>query len=95
MAKAIKLYLKAGELGCAPGYYNLGCSYQYGGNGVEADKEMTKYYWELAAMNRDVTARHNLGGLEVAAGNEHRALKHYILSARTGYKLSLTRVWQS
>ena len=92
MAKANELYLKAGELGCASGYYNFGFSYQYGGNGVEVDKEMTKYYWELAAMNRDVTARHNLGVLEEGAGNDQRAFKHYILAASAGHPESLAVV---
>ena len=92
MAKANELYLKAGELGCASGYYNFGFSYQYGGNGVEVDKEKVKYYWELAAMNRDVTARHNLGVLEEGAGNDQRAFKHYILAASAGHPESLAVV---
>ena len=63
MAKAIKLYLKAGEPRCASGYYNLGYSYQYGGNGVEVDKGMTKYYWELAAMMGDTNLEGITGNL--------------------------------
>ena len=37
-------------------------------------------------------ARHNLGCIEVDAGNVHRAYKHFILSARAGYKDSLDAV---
>jgi TPR repeat protein len=43
MAKANELYLRAGQLGCAEAYYNLGCSY-YNGEGVEVDKKKTENY---------------------------------------------------
>ena len=86
--KANELYLKAGELGCAAAYLNLGISYD-NGDGVEVDKKKEKYYYELAAMNGCVGARHNLGCLEGVAGNEHRAYKHFILAARAGLKQSL------
>ena len=92
-AKANELYLKAGELGCAPAYFNLGSSY-YNGDGVEIDKERAMHYFELAAMNGDVKARHNLGYIEAQAGNFLRAYKHLILSARAGYKQSLEAVKQ-
>ena len=36
--KANELYLRAGELGCAEGYFNLGNSYR-NGRGVEMDKK--------------------------------------------------------
>ena len=88
IAKATELWLKAGELGCAEGYYNLGNSYYYG-RGVEIDKKKAKHYWELAAMTGDVDARYNLGCMEGRAGNHERAYKHYILSAKGGYKGSL------
>ena len=82
-AKANELLLRAGELGFAEAYYNLGVSY-YSGLGVEVDKKKAKHYYELAAMNGDVDARHNLGCDEVDAGNYHRAMKHYIISAKLG-----------
>ena len=71
-AKANELYLRAGELGCAEAYYNLGNSYD-NGEGVEMDKKKAKYYYELAAMNGNAQARHNLGITEgKAPGNYHR-----------------------
>ena len=90
-AKANELYLRAGELGCAEGYFNLGNSYR-NGNGVEVDKKKAKHYYELAAMNGNVLARHNLGCMEGEAGNITRAMKHFILSARAGDKESLDNV---
>ena len=89
--KANELLLKAGELGCAAAYHNLGNSY-YAGRGVEIDEKKAMHYYELAAMNGNLKARHNLGATEYDAGNYARAFKHLILSARAGYKLSLDNV---
>jgi len=86
--KANELYLKAGELGCANAYYNLGINYE-NGDGVEIDTNKTQHYWELAAMKGDVLARYNLGHMEHRAGNHQRAMKHFILAANAGFKLSL------
>ena len=89
--KANDLWLKAGELGCSEGYHNLGVHY-INGNGVEIDLKKAKHYWELAAMMGHVIARHNLACLEGQAGNDHRAIKHYIIAARAGYKESLDNI---
>ena len=83
--------LKAGELGCAEAYFNLGIVYG-NGMGVEIDEEKAKHYWELAAMNGNVKARHNLGALEGRAGNSQRATKHFILAARAGLDEALDAV---
>ena len=91
MTKANELYLKAGELGCVEAYCNLGYSYHFG-TGVEMDKKKAQHFYELAAMNGDVSARHNLGTLEEEADNHHRAMKHFILAAKAGFKDSLDAV---
>jgi len=91
MSKSNELMLKAGQLGCASGYSNLGYSYHIG-NGLGMDEKKAKYYFELAAMNGSVNARHNLGCLEREAGNHHRAYKHNIIAAKTGHKRSLDAV---
>ena len=46
-AKANELWLKAGELGCAEAYFNLGNTYD-NGRGVDVDEEKAHYYFELA-----------------------------------------------
>ena len=58
------------------------------------DKKKAKYYYELAAMNGHVKARHNLGIVEGTAGNYRRAMKHFILAAKAGFKKSLDCVKQ-
>ena len=53
------------------------------------DKKKAKHFYELGAMNGDVMARHYLGLMELAAHNDNRAYKHFILAARAGFKKSL------
>lgn len=87
-AKANELFLKSGELGCAEAYNNLGHNYE-NGLGVEVDEEKTIEFYELAATKGDVNARHNLGVLELQNDNVKRAMKHFIIAARTGGTESL------
>jgi len=89
--KANELLLKAGELGCANAYYNMGQAYKEG-IGVEVDKNKAEHYWKLAAMGGDILARNNLGWVEGMRGNHHRAMKHFIISAKTGEKIALDNV---
>ena len=90
-AKANELFLKAGELGCADGYCNLGIAYRQG-KGVEIDKKKVNHFFELAAMLGDVDARNDLGLIERQAGNEQRAMKHFIVAARAGDSKCLENV---
>ena len=89
--KANGLFLKAGELGCAEGYLHLASSYREG-KGVEVDKKKAKHYFELAAMGGDICARINLGGIEVENRDAKRAMKHFLIAARAGSKVSLDGV---
>ena len=91
--KANELFLKGAQLGCAEAYYNLGVSYREG-DGVEIDSKKSKYYFGLAAMDGHVQARHNLGCLEDRVGNQHRALKHFTIAAKTGDMDALESVKQ-
>lgn len=86
--KACELWLKAAELGCCEGYFNLGIAYDQG-RGVEVDKKKASHYFELSAMGGDMKARHNLGCTEYKAGNHYRAMKHLMIAARSGTKESL------
>jgi len=77
--KALELFHRAGELGYAEAYTNIGYAYD-NGNGVEVDKKKAYHYYELAAMGGCVAARHNLGSMAKNAGNMNRALKHYMIA---------------
>lgn len=74
--KSNELLLKAGELGYSASYFNLGMSYDIG-EGVEVDKKKATYYYELAAIGGNVTARHRLGIKEVKEGNHERGCKSW------------------
>ena len=89
--KANELHLKAGELGCAGAYFNLGDSF-FKGKGLEVDKKKAKHYWELAAMGGYVPARYNLGIEELETRKIERAFKHFILAARAGSERALESV---
>ena len=85
--KALYLWHRAGELGCASAYNNIGNAY---GRGAARDMKKTMHYFELAAIGGCTEARYNLGLLEQRAGNMSIALKHYMIAA--GYDESLKEI---
>jgi len=90
-AKALELWHRAAELGCAEAYNGIGSVYNYG-RGVEIDIKKASHYWELAAIRGNVLARHNLGASEGQKGNMDRALKHYMIAVRDGFAPSLKNI---
>ena len=89
--KALELFVRAGGLGCAVAYNNVGYAYDLG-NGVEIDEKKANHYYKLAAIGRDEVARFNLGLDEENAGNMNRALKHYMIAAEGGDDISLKQI---
>ena len=53
---------------------------------------MPEHFFSLEGFNGHVIARHNLGCMEYNTGNHQRAFKHFIISAKAGYKPSLEAV---
>jgi len=90
-AKALKLWHRAGELGCTDAYCRIGSAYKFG-RGVEVDNKKTNHYYELAAMRGNAYARNNLGSIEANAGNIDRALKHYTIAVKDGDSASLENI---
>lgn len=89
--KAREMNLRAGELGCVAGYFNLGTAFDIG-RGVGVDYKKAKRYYELATKGGHIIARYNLGCMERDTGNFNRAIKHLMIAARSGHKLSLDAV---
>ena len=89
IGKALELWYRSAELGYALAYNNVGYSYEKGIGGVEVHMKKSNYFYELAAMGGNETARNNLGNNEYYAGNMDRALKHYMLAVGGGYADSL------
>jgi len=87
-AKALEYWHRAGELGYATAYLNIGTAY-YRGQGVEVDKKKAIHYYELAAMRGDMVARYNLGNNEACV---ERALKHHMIAVRGGHSNSLKEI---
>ena len=92
-AKAVELYLRAGELGYTKAYNSIGVAYD-NGEGVERNKKKAWHYYELAAMRGNACARHNLGVSEAIKGNMDRAIKHFVIAVEFGYDKSLRNVKQ-
>jgi len=89
--KGLELFHRAGELGYAKAYTNIGSSFNIG-RGVKVDKKKAIHYFELAAMGGNAIGRHNLGILEENAGNMDRAIKHYIIAAGGGFNQSTNHI---
>ena len=89
--KALKLWHRAGELGDAKAYTNIGSSYN-NGQGVEVDKKEAELYYELAAIGGSANARFNLGVYEYHMCNMERALRHLFIAVGAGYNDSLEHI---
>ena len=93
MDKALELFYRAAELDYAKAYCNIGWAHDHeNGEGVEVDPKKANHYYELAAMKGSVTARYNLGNNEEKADNMERALKHYMIAAKSGHNESLEMI---
>ena len=64
----------------------------YYGDGVERDETRAVELWQHAAMKGHVESRHVLGVTELEKGNYRFAVKHFLISAKMGYKKSLDRI---
>jgi len=89
--KALELYVRAGGLGCAEAYCDVGYAYE-NGRGVEIDEKKSNHYYKLAAVGGNIEARYNLGLDEMKDGNMDRALKHYMIAAEDGDDISLKKI---
>eukprot|EP00956_Cyclotella_meneghiniana_P029628 scaffold72399_cov49-Cyclotella_meneghiniana.AAC.9 len=87
-SKAFELFQRAGELGSASAHFSLGNSYEKG-EGTEIDMKKAIHHYQIAAMMGDAGARHNLGSAELINRNYQRAMKHFVISAKCGLKISL------
>lgn len=90
---AFALLTRGAELGSAAAHNNLAVFYAKG-MGVERNTKKAKYHCEKAAMGGHEFSRHNLGFIEQNLGNVHRAMKHYMITAGSGYGPSLDQVKQ-
>ena len=88
LSKACELWTQAAELGSIHAHAGLGDAYMRGA-GVEQDVKKARYHYEIAAMGGHENARHSLCTIEGAKGNKRLAMNHLMLSARSGYDMSM------
>ncbi|EJK65627.1 hypothetical protein THAOC_13493, partial [Thalassiosira oceanica] len=91
MRKALEFYKEAAELGSIQALFNIGNAYNEG-EGVQQDMAKAEEFWTKAAMQGFVLARSNLGWLEAQKGNNDRAVRHYLISAKMGHEHSVQNV---
>ena len=89
--RAVELWAEAADLGSITARFELGRSY-YNGDGVPRDEARGVGHWEQAATNGHIESRHNLGAVEYITGNYHLSVKHYMISAKMGDKLSFEAI---
>ena len=90
--KALELWHRAEKLGYSAAYCSIGSAYLYG-QGVEIDTNKIVYYYKLAAIMGNVSARYNLGIImEKSNGKMDRALKHFMIGVRNGDAPSLDKI---
>ena len=88
MQKAVELYTEAAELGSVDALFNLGYAFELG-EGVEQDETKSVHFYIKAAMQGHSESRHNLGSIEGEKKNFDRAVRHFLISAKMGYKNSV------
>ncbi|EJK74163.1 hypothetical protein THAOC_04176 [Thalassiosira oceanica] len=83
MRKAVELFTEASELGSIKALCNLGIAYHCG-EGVQQDTVKAVEVYKKAAMQGNAQSRHNLADWEVRKGNNDRAVRHLLISAKMG-----------
>ena len=91
-SRAAELYREAANLGSVEAHTNLGFFYSNGKGGVEKDETKAVYHFEIAAKAGHSKARFNLGAMEARNSYFVRALKHWMIAAKTGDEDSLMNI---
>ena len=89
--KAAELLHRAVELGSAGAHFNLGQMYSLG-RGVELDKKKAVHHYQMAAILGSEVARYHLGTIVGNEGNDKLAMRHFMISAKSGHDDSLDYV---
>ena len=91
---AVKLMNQAAELGSVRAHVKVAASYHQDEMGEYVDDKATDkgiHHWQLAAIGGHEVARFTLGILELKdnARSKNRAMKHFLIAAKSGYDESL------
>ena len=91
MRRAVELWTEAAELGSIEALCHLGVTYCEG-KCVQQDMAKAAEFFKRAAMQGHVEGRHNLCTIEGLKGKWDRAVRHYIISSKTGLPQSLEAI---
>ena len=91
IGKALEIWNQGANLGHAGAHHSIADVYLHG-KGVEKDDKKAQYHLERAAIGGHEMARYSLGINEYNVGNMNRAMKHFMIAARTGYDEPLKQV---
>ncbi|EJK67449.1 hypothetical protein THAOC_11512 [Thalassiosira oceanica] len=91
MQRAVGLWTDAAELGSVEALFNLGTTY-YFGKGVGNDETKAVEFYKKAAMKGNIGSRYQLGWIEGQRGNDDRAARHLVISAKMGDKDSVETI---
>jgi len=89
--KTVELWGEATELGSIEAHYELGGAY-LNGEVVEEDEGKAIHHYTLAAIGGHEMARHIVGLIDQRNGNMDRAMKHWMIAARSGFDKSLKKI---
>jgi TPR repeat protein len=89
--KAVELWMRAGELGCALAHNKVAIAY-HDGCGVEVDMTQAVHHYKQAAIGGIAEARHELGCLVQKSGDKKTAVRHWLISAGDGNEFSLAMI---
>ena len=90
--KAYEYWTKGAEYGSSECHASIG-GFHFGEGGPSAfDAKKARTHFELAAMQGNVGARHNLGMMELKANKSATAMKHFLISACVGHEPSFNMV---
>ena len=88
---AIELWTEAARLGNLIAHCNLGCRYYYGKD-VEQDVARGISHLQHAAIQGQPSSRYDLGYHEYENANHELAVRHWMISAKMGYEISLDAI---
>jgi len=89
--RAFQLFERAVELGCTIAHHSIAYAYK-NGQGVEEDFLKSIAHSEFAAVGGHEGARLNLGMVDKHIGRMDRAIKHFVVAARSGFDVALKEV---
>ena len=90
--EALKWMKKAADLGHPDAHHIIANAYYEGQHGVDIDMNKAIHHWKLAAIGGHEGARLNLGSMDYNDDNIDRAMKHYIIAAKSGMNEALKEV---